>query len=126
MAEYQKNKNPKNSTYSKVTIFVLSFFSIILIVGLFRIIPKERATKENTKQVLEVLGTLQNQSTSLAYQIDSLRTQDGIEEQIREKFRVVKEGEGLVVIVDEKRDKNETQSVVKTGNFWGFLKGIFN
>lgn len=125
MAEFQKSKNPKGSVYSKATILVLFFVSIVLIIGLFSIVPKERETRKNKDLVLNALGSMRDQSTSLASEIESLKTEDGIEEKIREKYRVVKEGEGLIVIVDEKNDNEDIPASESTG-FLNFLKNIFN
>lgn len=125
MAEYQKIKNHKGITHSKATMLVLFLISIVLIAGLFSIIPKERATRENKKQVIDALNLLQNQSSSLAYQIENLKTEAGIEEKIREKYRVVKEGEGLIVIVDEKKSE-ESAPISESNNFWDFFRNIFN
>lgn len=125
MAEFQKSKNPQGLQYSKPTIIVLFIVSIILIVGLFSIIPKELETRKNRNLVLNALDSLQSQSHSLESQIESLKTEDGIEEKIREKFRVVKDGEGLVVIVDEK-SKEEDAPAAESNGFLNFFKNLFN
>ena len=124
MAEFQKSKNPKGVVYSKATMLILFVFSAILIAGLFSIIPKERATKENKDLVLNQLDSLKAQSSSLSSEIDSLKTQAGVEDKIREKFRVVKEGEGLVVIVDDKKEADAALSP-KSNGFWDFFRNLF-
>ncbi|HEY4715413.1 MAG TPA: septum formation initiator family protein [Candidatus Paceibacterota bacterium] len=124
MAEFQKSKKLQGILFSKVTLLVLFVFSVILIIGLFDIVPKERNTNRNKELILDQLNSFKNQSSSLEAQIEKLRTDDGIEEKIREKFRVVKDGEGLVVIVDDQSAKTNTEPQ-KSNNFWRFLINLF-
>ena len=51
MAEFQKSKKLKGILFSKVTFFVLLAFSIVLMIGLFNIIPKEISTSR-TKELV--------------------------------------------------------------------------
>ena len=124
MAEFKKNKKLKGILFSKVTLLVLFVFSVILIILLIDIIPKEISTRRNKQTVLDQLNSLKNQSLALGSQIEKLKTNDGLEEKIREKFRVVKEGERLIVIVDDQNSSNGAPTS-KTGGFWNFLKNLF-
>ena len=54
------------------------------------------------------LETLEMRASSLETRVKHLRNERGIEEELRSRFNVVKEGEQIVVIID-----NEPQ---KTGN----------
>src|SRR3990172_8407411 len=124
MAEFKKNKKLKGILFSKVTLLVLFVFSVILIILLIDIIPKEISTRRNKQTVLNQLNSLKDQSLALGSQIEKLKTNDGLEEKIREKFRVVKEGEGLIVIVDDQNSSNVALTP-KTASFWNFLKNLF-
>ena len=124
MAEFQKSKKLKGILFSKVTFFVLLAFSIVLMIGLFNIIPKEISTSRTKELVQDQLNSLKIQSDALAADIEKLKTADGVEEKIREKFRVVREGEGLVVIVDDQSGKT-TEPPEKSNTFWGFWKNLF-
>jgi len=124
MAEFKKNKKLKGILFSKVTLLVLFVFSVILIILLIDIIPKEISTRRNKQTVLDQLNSLKNQSLALGSQIEKLKTNDGLEEKIREKFRVVKEGERLIVIVDDQNSSNVALTP-KTASFWNFLKNLF-
>ena len=60
----------------------------------------------------------------LSSEIERLKTKDGIEEEIRNKFNVVKPGEHLVVIVDDaSTSKNETTK--QNTGWWGSFLGWF-
>ena len=124
MAEFKKNKKLKGMLFSKAILLVLFVFSVILIILLIDIIPKEINTRRNKQTVLNQLNSLKDQSLALGSQIEKLKTNDGLEEKIREKFRVVKEGEGLIVIVDDQNSSNVALTP-KTASFWNFLKNLF-
>jgi cell division protein FtsB len=124
MAEFQKSKKLSGLLFSRVTLLVLIIISVVLVVALFGIIPKERITNRNKDMVLNQLDSLKNQSSLLETEIGKLKTNDGIEEKIREKFRVVKEGEQLVVIVDDQKI-SENIPTQKTGSLWSLLKNLF-
>ena len=54
----------------------------------------------------------------LSYDIEKLKTDEGLEESIREKFGLIKEGEGLIVVVD---DKNAIPPQDDGGKNWFML-----
>jgi cell division protein FtsB len=85
----------------------------------------ERGTKINiVSQVVEnKVIELQKQKEKLSLDIEKLKTDEGVEESIRTKFGLAKEGEGEIVIVE---DKNPSPPVEKSdGGFFSFLKNLF-
>src|SRR3989344_5871001 len=120
MAEFQKNRKWQKIAYSKLTLFTLFVFLVLLSVSLVKIAGKSRETAQNNQTVLRELEKFQSQSAALSGEIGKLKTPDGIEEKIREKYRVVKDGEGLIVIIDDKGNAL-SEEPSKQGGFWGFL-----
>lgn len=88
--------------YSPITLVLLSVVVLIAIYGVIDIIPKyndavrAKQTAEKKKEIL-----LERHRT-LEYELMNLKTSDGIEEAIREKLNVVKEGEHVIMIVEPK------------------------
>ena len=80
---------------------------------------------ENKKNILEELGKLKAREDNLTAQVERLSTPEGIEESIREKFRVVKEGEGLIVIVNDKTDLDQDKGATPSQKIKSFFKRIF-
>ncbi len=99
-------------------VIILFFaWNVLLFVG------KMRATIEK-KNIAEtqVAGLLQKKE-KLTEDIEKLKTEEGREESIREKFGLVKEGEGVIVVVDEKeKDKKEPTD---SGGLFSFFKKLF-
>ncbi len=59
------------------------------------------------KELLQV----QNHATELKNNIDALSTDRGKETEIRDRYRVVKEGEQMILIVDNDDEKKSPESV---------------
>ena len=57
-------------------------------------------------------------------EIERLSTERGVDEEIRTKFRVVKEGEGMIVLVDSP-DVSSTSSQNNAKSFWSKILDWF-
>lgn len=81
-------------------------------------------TSKNRKIAEDKLSQLMVQKEKLTADINQLNTPDGVEEVIRNKFGLVKEGEGMIVIVEDK-NKEVAPTPSKFSRFWSYLKGLF-
>ena len=75
--------------------------------------------------ILSQIETLRAREKILNDDISKLNTEQGVEETIRDKFQVVKEGEKMVVIVDEEKKENKESVTVSNHSFWGWIKKTF-
>lgn len=96
--------------YSKFTISVL-----LILVGLFSMSVFERFTAlhdiaNKRAQKEDELNTLKERATVLESKVEYLQKGRGVEEELRNRFDVAKEGEQAVVIVG---DEEETIDVNK-------------
>ena len=125
MSEFNR-KNTHNFWHSPVILLVLFCILILFIYNIIGLNEKERETAQKKDFELANIETLRNREKSLSLDIENLKTEEGIEETIREKFPVVKENEKMVTIID--KDKNEAPivEVNKNHGFWGWIKGMFN
>ena len=81
-------------------------------------------TRNNRRLAEEKFTQLQEQKEKLSGDIAKLNTEDGVEESIREKFGLVKEGEGMIVIVEEEVVE-EVPEPSKLSSFFSFFKNLF-
>lgn len=79
---------------------------------------KMSATSENREVAQNTLLEMELKRERLATEIAKLETEGGVEENIREKFGLGKEGEGLIVVVD---DKNKVEVVEEEKGWFGSL-----
>lgn len=105
---------------------VLVFLGILLFVftwGVMSFMNKMQVTIKNSKIAENKVLQLEKEKEKLSSDITKLNSQDGVEESIRMKFGLVKEGEGVIVIVE---DKNEPKVVAKPkGGFFSFFRNLF-
>lgn len=127
MANLNKNFNKKialkKRIFSLPVLLVLLVVLIIIFCSVFGLIKSNNKTRENRDLAFNQLASLQKREQELKSGIEKLKTEDGMEENIRDKFRATKEGEELIVIVE---DKKEQPAVAERGGFLGFLKRVFN
>jgi len=102
-------------------------FCILILFGykIIDLIQKERETAYKKNLILDKIDSLQGRESSLSLDISKLETEEGKEEVIREKYQVAKEGEKMVIIVDEEnKDSSVTEEKTSHG-FWNWVKKIF-
>jgi len=117
MLDFYEKRKLKQLLYSKVTLVVLLLVAVALIASVWGVYQKERETRIKRAGRAEELKELEGRAASLESEIDRLSTKRGIEEEIRGKFEVAKEGEEVIVIVDAPEDKSE-QTQKKRESLW--------
>ncbi len=108
---------------SKPVLIVLAVGVFFFAWGVVSFLNKMDDTRLKREMAEKKVAELKIQKEKLATDIAKLKTEDGVEESIRDKFGLAKEGEQVVVIIDDKsQQKKEGES---SGGFWGFFKNIF-
>ena len=96
-----ESKNTNKKARILATFIICSIFCLVLLVSIVKMGSKLITLYENKKAVDEKLENLELQKNNLAGSIESLSTESGIEETLRDKYFVAKEGESIVVVVEE-------------------------
>ncbi len=125
MSEFNR-KNKYNFWHSPLMLILLFCILILFIYNIIGLIEKERETAKKKNIILYNIEILRNRESTLNTDINKLKTEDGIEETIRDKYQVVKEGEKMVTIVDEEKKNNvEVEAPVEDSSFLGWIKRFF-
>jgi cell division protein FtsB len=125
MKELQRKQKIRQIMYSTpalVTLLVLTFF---IARGALKIMSKERESATQTK-ALEVKATvLASRENKLKDGIERLKTEEGVKEEIKERYSVTQEGEHVAVIVDSRENSNSTStmSLPWYKRFWAAIIG---
>ena len=102
--------------YSKVTLVILVIAIFLLFKAVFGVYIKQDMAKDNLAKTAAVYNGLQDRREMLSSEIERLKTEAGKEEEIREKFGLVKEGEEVIIVVD---DPDKVQSPSSSPiSFW--------
>lgn len=111
MKEYEHKKRWRKLVYSPVTLLVLLMFVFLMSKGVYGMYQKYHLAKESLDEENARLEQLESQHSKLQKDLRLLDTEDGEESVIRDRFRVVKPGEELVVVIEE--DGEATATVVE-------------
>jgi len=115
--DFHEKRKFKKLLYSRPTLIILGLLVIWLSFNVFSMYKKERDTRLRRIEQREILDELENREASLREEIERLNTERGIEEEVRSKFEVGREGEEVIIIVDSP-DEVDTVKNSKEKSFW--------
>lgn len=118
-------KNSYKFWHSPIVLFLLFCFFILFGYNIISLINKERDTSYKKELILNEINDLKEKEVTLNENIAKLKTEEGQEEVIREKYQVAKPGEKMVVIVDEDRNQSSEMKDKDNHSFWNWLKNLF-
>jgi len=113
--------------YSKLSIVLLLIVFASVAKASFGVYKKERESRLNALHTASQLSELQEREEGLSKDIDRLQNADGIEEEIRKKYTLGKDGESMIVIVDSGDEKaTTTAAAADAGGMFEKLKAFFH
>lgn len=127
MRELQQKQKRKRRLYSLPALFLLLIVALLLVRGAYGVVMKERESKRYVKELEEKHIELSRRSEMLEQNIARLQTDEGIDEEIKEKYGVSREGERVAVIVDPQPEETvRTEGVHQFfGRFWDVLSRLW-
>lgn len=125
MLGFHERRKFKRYFFSHLSLVVLLSLVIMLGFSVWGIAKSERETREKREMIASERDALRARSQELHDEIQKLKTHQGIEAELRERFEVGAPGEKLVVIVDPELPVGEEVRPRAEG-FWGWLKSWFD
>jgi len=86
--------------WRRLIAVVLLLLIAIVLRGVWGVYQKEKESRELRAEALAKLDDLKKREYELRAEIASLKSNRGIEAELRERYDLAAEGEGVVVIVD--------------------------
>lgn len=111
--------------YSRATIVVLAVLVVLLGIGVFNAYQTASRAEEKRAEREAVLQNLKERQAALSREIEQLETERGIEAEIRTKYDVGHEGEGVIVIVDAPANEANATTTDERGFFSRILDFFF-
>ncbi len=121
--EFQDKRKIKRFVYSRTVLIVLIIFIIILLNAVWKVYRKQAITKINLNKTASVYSDLKNREETLSNEITRLKSDNGREEEIREKYGMIKANEEVIVIIDNK-DNNDV-NISADNSWWRKIKEWF-
>lgn len=107
---------------SRPALILLGLAALFFAWSVFGFLGKMEETKKSKEIAEHKVTEFEEKKQKLGADIEKLQTEEGIEENIREKFGLAREGEGVIIIVDDQKPESEEP---KSGGFLNWLKSLF-
>ena len=125
MKELQRKQKIRRMMYSFPSLIVIAVITFFLVKGAVKVMDKKWESSERAKDLEGRVATLVLREEELRRGISRLETEEGVKEEIKERFNVATEGEYVAVIVDRKEVSSSTNSSVLPWykRFWIAIMG---
>lgn len=108
MRDFRQRNKIRDFVFSKGIFLILLVILVYILSGVWNIWQYDKSARGALAVKMEELNLLKEKQTALLAKIGSLQTSKGIEEEIRKKFSVAKEGEQVFVVVSEASSTEES------------------
>jgi len=122
MLEFYEKRKLKRILFSWPVNFLLLLLLLFLGNNVWKVFVTERETSIKRMERATVLLDLEERKEALERNIETLSTDRGVEQEIRNKFEVSKEGERVIVLVDKKDEENEP---LKKRGIFSYILDLF-
>lgn len=124
MIDFQQKRRVNKIIYSKVFFVILFILVFFLGRATYNIYQKYKISSDNYVGVKRDYESLKARKDMLDSEINRLKTDSGIEEEIRGKFNVAKPGETVVIVINGSSSTSTDSNSLK-GGFWSRFWGMF-
>ncbi len=97
---------------------------VLLSKSVWGVYQKNLITQDKRDKSFQKLKNLEERKNELESQVAKLKTDRGVEEELREKFNIIKPGEEAIIIVDKDSGVGSKKVEVETG-WLTKLKSLF-
>jgi len=116
-------KKSTHRLYSWPVLLLLAVFFIYTLYWTWGAYQKQAASIQGLEGTKRVWDQFTQREAELKENVQKLQTSRGLEEEIRERFSVAKEGEKMAIIIEEKMNGDENNPPKKW--FWASFWEIF-
>ena len=119
MRNFQKSGKLRHMMQIKTFLIFLGIVTLFFFFSMFSFVNKMEETSKNKKIIEDRITELEKSKERLNSDIIKLKTEKGVEENIRDKFGLAKEAENMILVIDDK-NQAETQKEADSGSFFIF------
>jgi cell division protein FtsB len=127
MRELEKKQKIKTRMYSTPALIALAIVVGFIIKGTYDVVEKMNSSKAYVSGLEARVETLKSRETELKRDIDKLETTEGVDNEIKGKFSVSKEGEHVAVIIDARNAPTTTATTTTSwlGKIWRGISSLW-
>lgn len=120
-----KKKQVKRRIYSKPVLIVLLILLFFVAKAVWNAYEKASIARANVVTAQRELDELEIRYTEVEQDLKRFDTEEGIEAEIRSTYGLAREGEQVIIIVDEEENASTTMEEIQKRSFWQIIKDIF-
>ena len=123
MKEFQRKQIIRRIVYSIPSLIILLITAFFLVKGTVRVMDKGWESSERSRDLEKRAAALILREEELKGNIARLQTEEGVRDEIKEKFSVTEEGEYVAVIVDDRKVSSSTDgsTLAWYKRFWNVI-----
>ncbi|MDO8604448.1 MAG: septum formation initiator family protein [bacterium] len=125
MIPFQERKKIRKILYSKISLALLFIVLFFVARGAWRIHQKAQIARSERDIAARSLLELQSRTAELKLSLEHLKSEQGVEEEVRQKYTVARPGEEVVIVVDETDKKSENGEALQTKSLWARMLSFF-
>ena len=112
MFDFHEKRKIKDFLYSHVFITILFLIALLLLVPVYTRFTVAQDMKEKFESIRYAYTELKQRASAVESNVEYLKDDRGIEEELRNRFDAIREGEQAVILLDS-RNKQERESASK-------------
>lgn len=124
MLDFKRRRIIRNLTRSPLVIAILAVILIFVARSTYKAYQSDKISRGMLSTAKQQEDDLFGRSEFLQNEIEKLGTERGLEEELRTKYPVVKEGEKMVIIVESK-NSGQIDTETERNNWWSKVKAYF-
>ena len=117
MLEFQEKKNFRRILYCKPTLIIFVILILFFLVSVFDVYTKYNLAKNNASKTASSYEYLLKRERELSAEIEKLKTDSGVEVEIREKYGLIKPSEEVITVINGSEPGNNNKAE-NPGSFW--------
>jgi cell division protein FtsB len=118
MFDFYEKRKLKKILYSKTVLALLCVPVVLMIYAAYGAYQTKQDTSERREELSAQLALLEEQATELEHDITMLEDPRGIESELRTRYEVGKEGEEVIVFVEEFGTNTERTLAEEEKSIW--------
>ena len=124
MLDFRQKRKVRNILYHPATLVFLFVLVVFFLHSTWVVYIKKRTSESLKNSLVAKVENLRARDAELSSKIERLKTEAGLEEEIRSKFTVAKNNENMVIVVEE-NNTNATNTAERASFWQKFLDFFF-
>ncbi|MBI4118261.1 MAG: septum formation initiator family protein [Parcubacteria group bacterium] len=116
MRSIQKKQRFLRLLYSRLSLGLLLLVLLMGVSAVWNVYGKFKDAARERLQSKEALSGIEERITQVREDVAQLKTVEGVEEEFRTTFGLVKKGEGVIVVINDKNQAGVEEDA--QGGFW--------